>query len=205
MALKIGDLVKIVGRMDEGEGPGWNGTMERYVNTVSKVKEITSSGYYVVENNSWLWMDKCLEPVMVLDTKKLMRGGVKCRQIVDFRGFPKVDDLNPVYKRNRVWFGINDIGGTDTGRHDVNDNGRPSWMCSGSTGSDCGPMELILNYPAEEPPRIDVGIYTLIIIQNSVFTEDAFQNLVVWLKRAKNAYFELRGAEDWSGVEEVTI
>lgn len=203
MKFEVGDLVRIVGEMREGEGPGWTISMRQCINTVSKVKEITSTGYYVMENNSWAWMDKCLEPVMVLDTKKVMRGNVKCRQIVGFRGFPKYDDLNPVYKRNRVWFGMRTLDRSDNGKHEVSELGVPTWKCAGH--SDGGPQELLFEYPTGELPRIDVGMYTLSLIQNSVFTEETFQNIVAWLKRAKHAYIELYDAEDWSGVEEVVI
>lgn len=136
-----------------------------------------------------------------ISTEKVMVDGIKCRKITGWSGILTLEELPPEYR----WHGPCFYAYRDDciGRHTVV-NGCPRWVPG--RNENCGPDYVGCIFP-DSLPKVDVGTWNICLTPGGILTEDAFQALIIWMKRSGSRLAKIRRAEAdaWQGTEEVVI
>lgn len=137
-----------------------------------------------------------------ISTEKVVVDGIKCRKILGFSGILMEKDLPGAYCCQSPYFYMRVVG--PVGRHAIIDS-RPVWVRPRI--ENCGPTAIICEFPDDGSPKVDVGPWNICLTPGGILTEDAFQALIVWMKRSGSRLAKIRRAEAdaWQGTEEVVI
>ena len=137
-----------------------------------------------------------------ISTEKVMVDGIKCRKITGWSGILMEKDLPRAYCRQSPYFYLRATG--PVGRHAIV-NGHPDWIPL--ENGNCGPNAIICTFPNGGSPKVDVGHWNICLTPGGILAEDAFQALIIWMKRSGSRLAKIRRAEAdaWHGTEEVVI
>lgn len=137
-----------------------------------------------------------------ISTERVMVDGLKCRKITGWSGILMEKDLPRAYCRQSPYFYLRATG--PVGRHAIID-GRPDWVRPHI--ENCGPTVIICGFPDDGSPKVDVGPWHICLTPGGILTEDAFQALIVWMKRSGSRLAKIRRAEAnaWHETEVVVI
>ena len=136
-----------------------------------------------------------------ISTERVMVDGLKCRKILGWSGILDEKDLPDAYLEHPPMFYMKQAD--EVGRH-VIINGRPDWSLARE--GNCGPYYIACTFPVGLP-KVGVGPFNICLTPGGILTEDAFQALIVWMKRSGSRLAKIRRAEAdaWHGTEEVVI
>lgn len=136
-----------------------------------------------------------------ISTERVMVDGLKCRKITGWSGILTEKDLPGAYLKHLPNFYLCEYG--PIGCHVVR-HGEPTWI--NCNIEDHGPYAISCSFPIGSP-KVDIGDWNLWLTVGGILTEDAFQALIVWMKRSGSRLAKIRRAEAdaWHGTEEVVI
>lgn len=124
-------------------------------------------------------------------TEKVMINGTKCRKIIKINNCKIQAELPEEYLNERPYFYF--MKNRSMSRHDVDSCGKAVW--TSETEEHDG---LVTRFTQ----RVPLNGWNLILTESSVFTEEAFQDI---LKNLKECGERLARIAAWSGSEEVVI